>query len=88
MFQLRFGRYESAAAVLRQAADFEDATGASNGRVDVQGGCGVHGVASLCGGRVRRILTQKVILSMVVNLKDCYFLGAHELTGTREGGVL
>ena len=23
-------------------------------RVDVQGCCGVHGVASLCGGRVRR----------------------------------
>lgn len=26
-------------------------------RVDVQGCCGVHGVASLCGGRVRQIST-------------------------------
>ena len=25
--------------------------------VDVQGCCGVHGVASLCGGRVRQIST-------------------------------
>ena len=32
--------------------------------VDVQGCCGVHGVASLCGGRVREILTLKVILSI------------------------
>lgn len=30
--------------------------------VDVQGCCGVHGFASLCGGRVRRLLTLKVIL--------------------------
>ena len=30
--------------------------------VDVQGGGGVHGVASLCGGRVRRLLTLKVIM--------------------------
>ena len=28
--------------------------------VDVQGCCGVHGVASLCGGRVRLIITLKV----------------------------
>ena len=28
--------------------------------VDVQGCGGVHGVASLCGGRVRRIITLKV----------------------------
>ena len=32
--------------------------------VYVQGCCGVHGVASLCGGRVREILTLKVILSI------------------------
>ena len=32
--------------------------------VNVQGCCGVHGVASLCGGRVREILTLKVILSI------------------------
>ena len=31
--------------------------------MDVQGCCGVHGVASLCGGRVRVILTVKVNLS-------------------------
>ena len=52
-FQLGSGRYERAAKVLRQAADFKDAGGVSSGRVDVKGSCGVHGVASLCGGRVR-----------------------------------
>ena len=31
--------------------------------VDVQCCCGVHGVISLWGGRVREILTSKVILS-------------------------
>ena len=31
--------------------------------VDVQCCCGVHGVASLCGGRVRQIITLKVNLS-------------------------
>ena len=31
--------------------------------VDVQGCCGVHGVASLCGGRVRAITTFKVNIS-------------------------
>ena len=31
--------------------------------VDVQCCCGVHGVISLCGGRMREILTSKVILS-------------------------
>ena len=31
--------------------------------VDVQGCCGVHGVASLCGGRVKQIITFKVNLS-------------------------
>lgn len=31
--------------------------------VDVQGCCGVHGVASLCGGRVTAILTVKVNFS-------------------------
>lgn len=56
-FQLRFGRDERAAKVLRQAADFKDAGGVCSGRVDVQGSCGVHGVASLCGGRVSQIST-------------------------------
>lgn len=56
-FRLRFGHDEFAAEVLRQAADFKDAGGISSGRVDVQGGCGVHGVASLCGGRVGKIST-------------------------------
>ena len=37
--------------------------------VDVQGCCGVHGVASLCGGRVKQILTSKVILSTKNTLK-------------------
>jgi hypothetical protein len=55
LFQLGFGSDESAAAVLCQAADFEDAGGVSSGRVDVQGGSGVHGIASLCGGRVRQV---------------------------------
>lgn len=41
-FQLGFGRDEVAAAILRQAADFEDEEGVSSGRVDVQGSCGVH----------------------------------------------
>lgn len=54
LFQLGFGRDEGAAAVLCQAADFEDAGGVSSARVDVQGGSGVHGVASLCGVRVRQ----------------------------------
>ena len=57
LFQLGFGRDEGAAAVLCQAADFEDAGGVSSCRMDVQGGCGVHGVASLCGERVRQIST-------------------------------
>ena len=63
MFQLGFGRDEGAAAVLCQPADFEDAGGVSSGRVDVQGGCGVHGVASLCGGRVSEISTSGLFLS-------------------------
>ena len=33
--------------------------------VDVQGCCGVHGVASLCGGRVRLIITFRVNLSTI-----------------------
>ena len=37
--------------------------------VDVQGCCGVHGVASLCGGRVRRIITLKVNFSSLLNSK-------------------
>lgn len=49
-FRLRFGRDECAAEVLRQAADFKDAGRVRSGRMDVQRGCGVHGVASLCGG--------------------------------------
>ena len=56
-FQFGFARDEGAAAVFCQAADFEDAGGVSSGRVDVQGGCGVHGFVSLCGGRVRQIST-------------------------------
>ena len=39
--------------------------------VDVQGCCGVHGVASLCGGRVKQISTTGCFLS---NL-GCYFTG-------------
>ena len=60
LFQLGFGRDEGAAEVLRQAADFKDAGGGRSGRVDVQGSCGVHDIASLCGGRVKPILTSKV----------------------------
>jgi hypothetical protein len=41
----------------RQAANFENAEGVSGGWMDVQGGCGVHGFASLCGGRVSEIST-------------------------------
>lgn len=52
-FRLRFGRDECAAEVSRKAADFKDAGRVRSGRVDVQGGCGVHDIASLCGGRVR-----------------------------------
>ena len=59
-FRLRFGHDEFAAEVLRQAADFKDAGGVCSGWVDVQGCCGVHGVASLCGGRVKPILTSRV----------------------------
>jgi len=60
LFQLGFGSEESAAALFCQAADFEDAGRVSSGRVDVQGGCGVHSIASLCGGRVKTILTIRV----------------------------
>ena len=35
--------------------------------VDVQGCCGVHGVASLCGGRVRQISTCGCYLSIFIN---------------------
>ena len=56
-FRLRFGHDEFAAEVLCQAADFKDAGGVSSCRVDVQGSCGVHGVDSLCGGRVSQIST-------------------------------
>ena len=41
--------------------------------VDVQGCCGVHGVASLCGGRVKPIITLKVNKSSV-RLKMVVFL--------------
>lgn len=54
---LWFGGDKRAAAFAGQAADLEDSEGISSGRVDVQGCCGVHGFASLCGGRVRRIST-------------------------------
>ena len=33
--------------------------------VDVQGCCGVHGVASLCGGRVRLISTARQFMSTI-----------------------
>ena len=48
-FLLRFGGDKRAAAFAGQAANFEDAAGVCSGRMKVQGGCGVHGVASLCG---------------------------------------
>jgi hypothetical protein len=60
-FRLRFGGGKRAAAFSGQTADFEDAEGIGSGRMDVQGGCGVHGVASLCGGESQK-LTLKVIL--------------------------
>ena len=41
--------------------------------VYVQGCCGVHGVASLCGGRVKPIITLKVNKSSV-RLKMVVFL--------------
>ncbi|WP_268964291.1 hypothetical protein [Pseudomonas canadensis] len=34
---------------MRQTADFKDEGGISSGRVDVQGGCGVHYFAFLGG---------------------------------------
>lgn len=37
-------------------------------RVDVQGCCGVHGVASLCGGRVRQI--SRIVLVCVNPNRD------------------
>ena len=36
--------------------------------VDVQGCCGVHGVASLCGGRVRQI--SRIVLTCVNAYRD------------------
>lgn len=56
-FLLRCGGDKRAAVLAGQTADLEDLEGVSSGWVDVQGCCGVHGVASLCGGRVRRIST-------------------------------
>ena len=35
--------------------------------VDVQGCCGVHGVASLCGGRVRLISTNSLYSSIFLS---------------------
>jgi hypothetical protein len=55
-----------------QAANLEDEKGGCDSRMGVDGCCGVHGVASLCGGRVRLMLTQKVILSTENNLNG-YF---------------
>lgn len=46
---------DQAASTGLQLFDQSTVTGAR--RVDVQGCCGVHGVASLCGGRVRQIST-------------------------------
>ena len=44
-----------------QLLDQSTVTGAS--WVDVQGSCGVHGFASLCGGRVRTICDLERVMS-------------------------
>ena len=55
--QLGFGRHEDTAAVNGQAANFKDEKRGCDSRVGMDGCGGVHGVASLCGGRVRQIST-------------------------------
>lgn len=54
---LRLAGDKRAAALAGQAPDFEDPEWVSSSRVDVQGCCGVHGIHSLCGGRVSEIST-------------------------------
>ena len=49
-----------------QLLDQSRVTGAR--RVNVQGCCGVHGVASLCGGRVRQI--SRIVLVRVNSNRD------------------
>ena len=46
----------------------DQSTVTSARRVDVQGCCGVHGVASLCGGRVRQI--SRIVLTSVNAYRD------------------
>ncbi|MNT18403.1 hypothetical protein D3C72_1536060 [compost metagenome] len=48
-FWLRFGDDKRAAVFTGQASNFEDTEGVNSSRMDMQGGCGVHVVASLCG---------------------------------------
>ena len=61
--QLRFADGERAAVLAGYAPDLKDLEGVGSGWVDVQGCCGVHGVASLCGGRVRQISTEESAMS-------------------------
>ena len=49
-----------------QLLDQSTVTGAR--RVDVQGCCGVHGVASLCGGRTKQI--SRIVLMCVNSYRD------------------
>jgi len=60
---LRFAGDKRAAALAGQTTDLEDSGGVSSGWVDVQGCYGVHGFASLCGGRVKRISTSGCVMS-------------------------
>lgn len=58
--------YDQAAGGGLQLLDQLTVTGAR--RVDVQGCCGVHGIASLCGGRVRQI--SRIVLMCVNPNRD------------------
>lgn len=63
---------ERAAAMACYATNLKDTERFVSGRMDVQGGCGVHGVASLCGERVRQKLTYSVNKSRKVNLEGIF----------------
>jgi hypothetical protein len=73
-FVFRLAGNEYAACLASQMANFKDSEGICDGRMDVQGCSGVHGVASLCGGRVSGKLTYTVNMSRKMILKVFFCL--------------
>lgn len=69
-FLLRFGGGKRATVFAGQAANLENTEGVSGGRMDVQGCCGVHGFASLCGVEEGKYQLLVAICQLLVAIFD------------------